>query len=584
MTDSMGLLPDTRAPERQAPRLLIVDDCEDDALLVEAELARRGMRVSWRRVDEPVDMAAALAADEWDLVLCDQAMPAFDCRRALQVLQRSGKDVPFVVHSGSMSAGEGVGVMYEGARDFVPKGDFARLLAVIERERQALSDRSAVRHAVRRIRELSLFDHGSMLPNKVNFLARVADWMACRRRGAGRAAAAMFVIDVDQFMRVNLGYGYGAGSEILLELGRRLAAIVPAQGVLARLEGDLFGVFVPGVADEGQAEFTARWLLRAVDRPFASPRGALRLTASVGIVLFDDAADQAADVLTQAELALAECKRAGGNQLRIHAAGMSRSSLEAFALELDLRAALEREEFRLHYQPIVGASSCHARGAEALLRWQHPVHGLLEPDRFVPIADRTGLIVDIGGWVLAHACLQGARWRKEGVEGFEMSVNVSAVQFARPGLLAQVECALAQSGFPPSALILEITESSLMSDTGHAEQCLRALKTLGVRIAIDDFGTGYSSLAYLRRLPIDVIKIDRELIGEVDRDNDAEAIVRAALAMAHSLRLKVVAEGVETAAQEILLQASCCDSLQGFRYGRPAVPAAFRFGSLTPDR
>ena len=186
MTDSMGLLPDTRAPERQAPRLLIVDDCEDDALLVEAELARRGMRVSWRRVDEPVDMAAALAADEWDLLLCDQSMPAFDCRRALQVLQRSGKDVPFVVHSGSMSAGEGVGVMYEGARDFVPKGDFARLLAVIERERQALSDRSAVRHAVRRIRELSLFDHGSMLPNKVNFLARVADWMACRRRGAGR--------------------------------------------------------------------------------------------------------------------------------------------------------------------------------------------------------------------------------------------------------------------------------------------------------------------------------------------------------------------------------------------------------------
>ena len=572
-------------PERgSTPRVLIVDDCEDDALRVEAELARRGMRLSWMRVDNPIDMAAALATTAWDLVLCDHTLRAFDCRRALTVLQRSGRDLPFILHSGCMTPSEGVGAMYEGARDFVVKGDHARLLAVIERELLAQADRAAVRRAEDRIRELSLFDGLSQLSNQAHFCARVADWLACRERSGRNTGATLIVFDLDRFMRVNVGFGYQVGTEVLRELGRRLVEVVPPSAMLARLCGDRFGVFVPGVVDEGQAELLARCLLRVPERPFASVPGGLTLNASVGVALLDAGHVPAVDALMQAEVALAEAKRAGGNCVRIHREAQSRASAFALQLERDLRSALARNELRLHYQPIVGAASCHARGAEALLRWQHPVHGLLGPDRFIALADETGLIADIGAWVLAEACMQGKRWHRAGLADFEMSVNVSAVQFAQPGLYAQVEAALARSGFPASCLVLEITESSLMSDCAHAARCLRALKALGLRIAIDDFGTGYSSLAYLRRLPIDVIKIDRALVSDVDRDADASAIVRAALAMAHSLRLRVVAEGVETAAQEMLLQASHCDALQGFRYGRPLVAEAFRFGSLTPDR
>jgi diguanylate cyclase len=564
-------------------RLLVVDDSEDDVLLLEAELTRRGLVVQWCRVDTAIDMAAALSAEHWDLVLADHAMPGFDAHGALDVLVRSGKDLPFIVHSGQMPAAQGVSAMYDGAHDFVIKGDYARLIPVIEREFRALQDRGAVREADRRIRELSHFDGLSMLPNLSLFCARLSDWQALCRSNGRAARGAVLIVDVDRFMRINTSLGYETGSGILLEMSQRLVEAVPPTAVLARLGGDRFGAFLPGVGDDGQAELAARWLTKALERPFLREQGELVLTASVGIAMVDGHSLTAVDILTQAEAALAEAKRAGGNALRLYERSLSQASVARLQLEIDLRRTLGGEQLCLYYQPIVDAMSCHACGAEALLRWAHPVHGLLAPDRFIELADETGLIFELGEWVLREACMQGRKWHDAGQAGFQMSVNISAVQLARPGLLTQVERALEQSGFPPHSLVLEITESSLMSDVDSAGRLLRALKVLGVQIAIDDFGTGYSSLAYLRRLPIDAIKIDRSFIRDLNTDDDSTAIVHATLAMAESLRLRVVAEGVETAAQEILLQSERCDKLQGFRYGRPVAAAKFRFGSLNPD-
>ncbi len=565
-------------------RVLIVDDSADDAHLARAELARRGLAIDYRRVDNAIDMAAALAAQDFDLVLADHLMPGFDAHGALEVLRRSGRELPFIIHSGQIPLRLAVSAMYEGAHDFVVKGDYARLVPVIAREMAALEERRALSEAGRRIRELSSFDRLCALPNRDLFCARVTDWLDECRRGARTPRAAVLLLDVDRFMRINTSLGYEVGSDILRQIAVRLGSALAPNALLARQGGDRFCVFLPVLADEGEAERAARCLLGAFERPFPSSGGELLLTASVGIAMVEAADEAVAELLTNAEAAAMGAKRDGGNAARAYDRSMSTASSERLRLEIDLRRAVRAGELRLHYQPIVDGANCHARGAEALVRWQHPVHGLLGPDRFIPLADESGLIVDIGAWVLAEACRQGRRWHEAGQAGFQISVNVSAIQFAQPGLLAQVDRALCASGFPASCLTLEITESTLMTDADSAGHTLRALKELGVQIAIDDFGTGYSSLAYLRRLPIDIIKIDRSFVRDLGTDDDNSVIVHATLAMAASLRLAVVAEGVETAAQEMLLQAQGCGGLQGYRYGRPVDADRFRFGSLTPDR
>ncbi len=565
-------------------RVLIVDDSADDAHLARVELARRGLAIDYQRVDSAIDMAAALAAQDFDLVLADHRMPGFDAQAALEVLKRSGRELPFIIHSGRIPPQLAVSAMYDGAHDFVVKGDYARLVPVIAREMSALQGRRALGEAGRRIRELSSFDRLCALPNRDMFCARVADWLGECRRAARTPRAAVLLLDVDRFMRINTSLGYDVGSEILRQIAVRLGSALAPSALLARPGGDRFCVFLPSLADEEEAELAARRLLRAFECPFPSSGGELLLTASIGIAMVEAGDETVADLLTNAEAAAMGAKRDGGNAARAYDRSMSAASSERLRLEIDLRRAVGAGELRLHYQPIVDGANCRARGAEALVRWQHPVHGLLGPDRFIPLADESGLIVDIGAWVLAEACRQGRRWHDAGHAGFQLSVNVSAMQFAQPGLHAEVGRALAASGFPAGSLTLEITESMLMTDADSAGHALRALKELGVQIAIDDFGTGYSSLAYLRRLPIDMIKIDRSFVRDLGIDDDSSIIVRATLAMAASLRLAVVAEGVETAAQEILLQALACGGLQGYRYGRPVAADRFRFGSLTPDR
>lgn len=554
-------------------RALIVDDSEDDAYLLRAELARRGLPMYCRRVDSALDMAAALASDDWDIVLSDHDMPGFDALAALEVLKRSGRDVPFIIHSGRISDRQAVSAMYDGVDDFIAKGDYERLVPVIGRELRGALARRAVRQADSRIEQLAFFDGLSALPNHQSFCARVEAAIAHARERGRTPAGVVMVVDLDRFLRINASFGYDTGNALLRQVGERLRAGLAVEVMLARLGGDKFGVFLPAVVERGEAELVARWIVHSFERPFLKQHIELFLTASVGIAMLPGDGRAVHELLMNAETATGQVKRSGGNGLRFFERTMNAASAERLALEADLRHAVERSELFLEYQPVVAAAGADIRGVEALVRWRHPHLGRLSPDRFIPLADESGLIGEVGAWVLGEAARQGRLWADQGLD-LRVSVNVSAVQFSQPRLLETVSSALHDSGLAPAQLVLEITESSLMNDVESAVGMLRALKNMGVRVAVDDFGTGYSSLSYLKRLPIDIIKIDKSFVRDLGGDSRDVAIVRAIIALAGSLGMSTVAEGVESAAQADVLRAAGCDFFQGFHFSRPCAAEA----------
>jgi diguanylate cyclase (GGDEF)-like protein len=561
--DRIDYLPD-RALHNLA--LLLVEDCEDEACLLLAELASKGVRTDHLRVDNAADMRRALAGRDWDLVISDHCMPGFDSLGALDVLNESGKDLPFIIYSGNIPEHQALSAMGKGVGDYVAKGRVDRLLPVILRELKGAAARRAAREAGSRIEELAHYDALTDLPNHTLFCTRVADWLA--RPGC---SGAILTLDLDRFMRINASFGYEAGNRVLRLVGRRLAECIEANVVLARLGGDRFGFLVQGLTSRESAHTLAQWVLRAFDAPFVLDGLELFLTPSIGLAMFPEDGAEVYELLANAETAMAFVKQGGGHNARFYRREMNESAAERVVLETELRHAMERGEFFLEYQPCVDAAG-RTVSVEALVRWRHPVHGVMPPDRFIPLADESGLIVDIGAWVLREACRQGRAWHDLGHPELSVSVNVSAVQFGQPRLLHAVYDALSESGFPAQCLILELTESVLMRDAESTISMLRSLKNLGVKIAMDDFGTGYSSLSYLKRFPIDIVKIDRSFVRELPGDEEDVAIVRAIKALARSLHLSVIAEGVETPEQLSFLQTERCERFQGFLLSRPLEP------------
>jgi diguanylate cyclase (GGDEF)-like protein len=556
--------------KEQPINMLVVDDSEDDAFLLYSELATRGAKVDYKRVDTARDMGEALGQNEWDIIICDHSMPGFDALTALQVLKQSGKDIPFIIYSGHISDQAAYSAMGDGVNDYIQKGNFARLVPVIERELKGAAARSAVRRADSRILELANFDKLSNLPNHNYFCARVNERIAGSATRSGAARGALLYIDLDRFLRINSSFGYEAGNEILRQISARLKECVAETGaILARFGGDEFGIFHPGLADRAAVQNFADWLKRAFETPFQHAGIELYITCSIGIGLVPEDGSQVFDLLMNAETAMASAKRGGGNGYRFYLREMNASSAERIAMESELRHAIERDELFLQFQPCVDSASLNTIGVEALVRWRHPERGLIPPDRFIPIADESGLIVDIGEWVLRQSCRQARAWHDLGHTDLTVSVNVSAVQFAQPRLLDVVNRALADSGLKPQALTLEITESVVMHDAETAVGMLRALKHMGVKISIDDFGTGYSSLSYLKRFPIDILKIDKSFVSSLGVNDEDTAIVYTIMALAKSLRLTTIAEGVETARQAELLLKAQCDRFQGFHFSRP---------------
>lgn len=414
------------------------------------------------------------------------------------------------------------------------------------------------------------YDALSGLPNRLLFRDRVVNAIAQGRRN--RRAIAVMYLDLDHFKLVNDGLGHSIGDALLSEVAQRLQGCIRASDTISRLGGDEFTILLNDVPDSDSAAGVARKILQSFTRSFRVESHDLFITASIGISLFPNDGEDVETLLKCADSAMYRAKELGRNQMQMFTASMNERYVRRLALEQSLHRALERNELEVYYQPIFDRARRRIESLEALVRWNHPTRGLVLPADFIALAEDTGLIVPIGESILRTVTQQLKRWHEAGLTSLKASVNISAPQFQQPNFVGSIAAALAENGLPAAALQLEMTESLAVQNIEMTMNVLRDLRALGVSIAIDDFGTGQSSLIYLKRFPIDIVKIDQAFIRDAPDDDSTAAIVSYVINLAHTLRLDVVAEGVETEAQFAFLKLNACDFLQGFLFS-PAIPA-----------
>jgi diguanylate cyclase (GGDEF)-like protein len=413
---------------------------------------------------------------------------------------------------------------------------------------------------------LATHDPLTGLPNRTLILDRV-EQMLVRSRRSQAPVAALF-IDLDNFKGINDTLGHGAGDELLRAVCARLQGVVRDIDALGRLGGDEFVIVAEGMSLDAGPELIAERLLEALGQPFElkGAENRLTVTASVGIATGDRVS--AEELLRDADIAMYRAKWSGKNRYVVFETGMQDAIQTRMEMEMDLRLAYENSEFYLVYQPTFDLEDMSPTGMEALIRWRSPSRGIVHPDDFIPLLEETGLIMQVGEWVLREACRQGALWHRAGYE-IGLAVNVSARQLDTDEFVSVVAEVLSASGFSPTALTLEITETTLMSNAEETAERLAKAKELGVRIAIDDFGTGYSSLAYLQRFPVDALKIDRSFIARMGQDPEGETLIRTLVQLGKSLSIETLAEGIEQSRELSLLREEHCDSGQGFLFARP---------------
>jgi len=692
-------LPDAVSPS--SLRVLLVEDCEQDALLLKRALQRGGYEVLSRRVASAAELNDAMRQSAWDLVLLDYCLPGFEASAALATVRAADADLPVILVSGKIGEDAAAGALEAGAQDCIYKSNLARLLPVVERElhqtvlrresriasqavqrvesalRQSeerflqlaanipecfwlidvelrkvvyvnaayeqiwgrrvddlyrdrmdwlrhvhpedyeriadaarraalgglnedfrtlrpdgsvrwlhvrtfpiLDEAGAVRSVggvandvtsfvdqQQRLTHLAHYDSLTALPNRLLFYERLSGAIAMARRNGWKLG--VLFIDLDRFKNVNDTLGHIAGDELLRQVAGRLSGCLRESDTVGRLGGDEFAVILPELEDGQLASVVARKVVDALALPIQLEGEDVFASASIGITLFPDDADDLHTLLRNADTAMYRAKDLGRNNYQFYTAAMNERARERLLLETDLRHAMARQEFVLHYQPKVSCSSGRMVGFEALIRWRHPQRGLVPPSEFIGLLEETGLIVQVGQWVLRTACAQAQAWRQAGLGAPSIAVNLSGRQLQSDLLVDEVVSALEDSGLPASALELELTESVLMHNAELAARTLNRLKAKGVSISVDDFGTGYSSLSYLKRFPLDSVKVDRSFVQDIAADPDDASITRAVITMAHHLKLKVVAEGVETEGQLALLIANRCDQIQGFYFCRP---------------
>jgi len=434
------------------------------------------------------------------------------------------------------------------------------------------SDISQIKQSEAERERLAHFDPLTELPNRLLFNARLDH--AIQRAERDDSLLTLLFIDLDRFKNINDALGHPAGDRVLQDVARRLSNCGRVEDTVSRLGGDEFAMALEGQGSATQASGMADKLLAALTLPFDLDGQAVFVGASIGISIYPADGKDAATLLKNADAAMHQSKDDGRNTFRFYNAAMTRAARERLTLETNLRRAIEQQEFLVYYQPQIDVSSGNILGVEALVRWDHPASGLIAPDRFIPLAEETGLIVPLGEWVLFTACTQARAWLDDPDQPtLSVAVNLSPRQFRQHNLAAHVRAVLEASGLPAALLELEITESAIMDNPGQAIATLQALKDLGITISIDDFGTGYSSLAHLKRFPIDKLKIDQSFIRDIPRDHSDMEIAATIIAMARNLHLKVLAEGVETEEQLAFLQSHGCDAYQGYLCSRP-IPAS----------
>jgi diguanylate cyclase (GGDEF)-like protein len=430
------------------------------------------------------------------------------------------------------------------------------------------------------LRHLATHDALTGLPNRVLLDDRLAQAIA--HAESDKYQFAVLVLDLDRFKLINDSLGHRAGDELLNQVARRLQSVVTRIDTVARVGGDEF-ILVLGSASQRQyAEAAAQRAIDALKMPVRISGVDLHISTSVGIAFYPQDGTTTENLIARADAAMYCAKQRGRNNLQCFEAGMDIPTRDRVKLESDLHGALAKNQFELHYQPKVDTATDRFHSAEALIRWRHPERGIIMPEDFIPLAEESGVINSIGEWVLREACRQCKAWQRDGLPTLRVAVNVSATQFRQGNLLSVIRSAVAETGLDPRCLELELTESAVMSNPEESADILATLNGMGVLVSVDDFGTGYSSMSYLRRFPIDKLKIDRGFVKDLITRADDASIVRAIISLAHSLRLKVVAEGVETPEQLLSLKSMGCDQYQGFHFSPPL--AAAEFGELLRRR
>lgn len=434
--------------------------------------------------------------------------------------------------------------------------------------RNVIADREA---REQRLRHDSVHDALTGLPNRALFMKRLADATHRARRGEDRLFAVLF-LDVDGFKLVNDSMGHHVGDEMLVKIARRLEQCVRGGDIVARLGGDEFAILLERITDVRDAAMIAERVQEALREPLAIGGYEHATSASIGVALSSGANEQPEYVLRSADIAMYRAKNSGRGHYEMFDRAMHAEALTRLQIETDLRHAVDRQEFFLHYQPIVSLRSGRITGVEALVRWQHFERGVVSPATFVPVAEDTGLVVPLGRWVMREACRQAVAWQRyaaDASEPFSVSVNLSVREFGQPDVVRTVASILEETGLPPRALRLEITESAIITQKHPAIETVEQLRALGVGIHLDDFGTGYSALSYLHRLPLDAVKVDRAFTSAIDQEDRPLHVVRAIVSLAHAIGLEMVAEGVSTQAQLALLREMGCNLAQGFIFSRP---------------
>jgi diguanylate cyclase (GGDEF)-like protein len=566
--------------QTEKPAILIIDDdvpirqllleiLSDSYACCEAESAEQAL--------------TALAKDHFDLVISDINMGGMSGLELVPHVHSISADSVVLMISGQSNIETAIEALRVGAFDYIMKPfDTRHVEAAVERalkqssllkEKRRYKDQleKLLTQRTAEVNRLAYYDTLTGLPNRTLFEDRLDQAVAVSQR-AGELLGILF-ISLDQLKKVNDTLGHLPGDLLMKQVAGRLTSCVPKGDTVARFGGDEFAVMLTKVGGAKDVVEIIGSIRDALHPPFQLDGQELFATTSVGVSLFPHDGNETQSLLKNAGSALYRAKKSGADNYRFYTEDMNSKASKQFALETSLRHAIDNEEFVLHYQPRLAVDSLKITGVEALVRWQHPQLGLLTPAEFIPLAEDNGLILPIGEWVLRTACRQNREWQERGFTPMRIGVNVSARQFQQQHLAEIVLQILEETGLAPNYLDLELTESSIMSNAQATIDVLTRLKGMGVTISIDDFGTGFSSLSYLKRLPIDALKIDQSFVRDLTTDPDDAALVMAIVTLAHNLRLQVVAEGVETEEQLRFLHLLRCDEVQGYFFSKP-LPAA----------
>lgn len=561
------------------PKLLIIDDEEQIRHLLMDLL---GSLYDCCTASSAEEALAALSEQTFDLVISDIDMGRMSGLELVPRVHSLSPDTVVVMISGNQDIEFAIQALRVGAFDYITKPiDLRHVEASVERalkHSELLKEKRRYKEQLEELLQkrtaqvdwLAYYDTVTQLPNRALFEDRLTQ--ACSIAKSNGQALGVLFISLDQFKKVNDSLGHGPGDGLLREFAERLKSCISKSDTVARFGNDEFALLKTQVDDTNDVIETIGSLSQVLRFSFDLPGHELYATASVGVSMFPIDGEDCQTLLKNAGAALYKAKKSGGANYQFFTADMHELATRRLALETNLRRAIQNEEFLIHYQPRVSVDSLAITGVEALVRWQHPQFGLVSPSEFIPLAEDTGLIVPIGEWVLRQACEQNRRWQEMGFAPIQVAVNISGRQFHDRDLSQTVVRILNDSGLAPHHLELELTESSIMQNEEFAANVLTRWRNMGINITIDDFGTGVSSLASLKRLPIGALKIDQSFVRDSNMDPDDAAIVMAIITLAHNLRLRVVAEGVETEEQLRFLQLLRCDEIQGYFFSKP-LPA-----------